>query len=155
MAAPMRQVRFPLKIKLLTLMIVLIASSLIVFVGIALKTFREDKSAYIFETMLNKASSEQIILSQKLLAGNQGAFNVRSGKLSFGESDPASLIKKHLEALESDKNASLMSDMMKDLNADSIASAGLSDQDLLVYLEIERALKDRNPEEALILTGPQ
>lgn len=61
-----RQVRFPLKLKLLSLMIILIAGSLIVFVGIALKTFREDKSAYIFESMLNKAGSESVLLSQKL-----------------------------------------------------------------------------------------
>lgn len=82
----MRQVRFPLKLKLLALMIVLIAASLTVFVGIALKTFREDKSAYIFETMLNKASSEQIILSQKL--GN-GSFKLENSSLRFADHDPA------------------------------------------------------------------
>ena len=44
-------------------------------------------------------------------------------------------IKKHLEALESDKNTSLISDLMKDLNSEKIASAGLTDKKLLVYLE--------------------
>jgi hypothetical protein len=58
-------------------------------------------------------------------------------------------IKAHLEALEADKNASLLSDLMKGLNAESFASAGLTDKNLLVGLEIERALKDRNPELAL------
>lgn len=85
MSSTMRQVRFPLKIKLLAVMIVLIATSLIVFVGIALSTFREDKSAYIFETMLNKASSEQIILSQKLGAGS---FRITDSQLKFGDHDP-------------------------------------------------------------------
>src|SRR5665648_185280 len=88
----MRQVRFPLKIKLLTLMIVLIASSLIIYVSIALKTFREDKSAYIFETMLNKASSEKIILSQKL---GDGAFEVSNSSLSFNQNDPSGILKDH------------------------------------------------------------
>jgi phosphoserine phosphatase RsbU/P len=94
MATSMRQVRFPLKLKLLVLMIVLIAASLTVFVGIALKTFREDKSAYIFETILNKASSEQIILSQKL---GKGSFKLTNSALSFAESDPSEILTKHLE----------------------------------------------------------
>jgi sigma-B regulation protein RsbU (phosphoserine phosphatase) len=91
----MRKVRFPLKIKLLALMIVLIASSLTLFVGIALKTFQEDKSAYIFETMLNKASSEQIILSQKL---GKGSFQLVDSQLSFNEADPTEVLKAHLES---------------------------------------------------------
>jgi sigma-B regulation protein RsbU (phosphoserine phosphatase) len=91
----MRKVRFPLKIKLLTVMMILIASSLIIFVGIALKTFREDKSAYIFETMLNKASSEQIILSQKLGAGG---FALTSSELRFGDTDPTDKLIEHLDA---------------------------------------------------------
>lgn len=94
MATVMRQVRFPLKIKLLALMIVLIAASLIVFVGIALKTFREDKSAYIFETMLNKATSEQIILSQKL---GQGEFEIESSTVTFSGQNPESLLSDHME----------------------------------------------------------
>ncbi len=65
------------------------------------------------------------------------------------KSSTSKTIKKHLENLESDKNASLVSDMMMELNAEQIASAGLSDQNLMVYLEIERAVKDRNPEAAL------
>jgi sigma-B regulation protein RsbU (phosphoserine phosphatase) len=89
----MRQVRFPLKLKLLTLMLVLIASSLIIFVGIALKTFREDKSAYIFESMLNKASSEQIILSQKL---GEGEFSIEDSRLSYSASNPEEVLNAHL-----------------------------------------------------------
>lgn len=89
----MRKVRFPLKLKLLAFMLVMIASTLIVFVGIAIQTFREDKSAYIFETMLNKANSEQIILSQKL--GN-GSFNVKNGTLNFNERDPSGILSAEL-----------------------------------------------------------
>src|SRR6476661_7336722 len=95
MSGSMRQVRFPLKLKLLALMIVLIAASLIVFVGIALKTFREDKSAYIFETMLNKAASEQIILSQKL---GQSSFRIEQGTLRFGDKDPSEILNDALTA---------------------------------------------------------
>jgi phosphoserine phosphatase RsbU/P len=91
----MRQVRFPLKLKLLALMIVLIATSLIVFVGIALKTFREDKSAYIYEAMLNKASSEQIILSQKL---GEGPFKVENSKLTFSGKAPPEILNHQLES---------------------------------------------------------
>jgi phosphoserine phosphatase RsbU/P len=90
----MRQVRFPLKLKLLALMIVLIAASLTVFVGIALKTFREDKSAYIFETMLNKASSEQIILTQKL---GSGSFKLTNSTLTFADTDPSEKLNQALE----------------------------------------------------------
>lgn len=93
MASSMRQVRFPLKLKLLALMIILIAASLTVFVGIALKTFREDKSAYIFETLLSEANSEQIILSHKL---GSGSFQIKNSILSFGETDPAPILKEHL-----------------------------------------------------------
>lgn len=89
----MRQVRFPLKFKLLTVMLVMIAASLIVFVGIALKTFREDKSAYIFETMLNQAESESIILSQKL---GEGAFEITNGKLSFRDANVDEILASHL-----------------------------------------------------------
>lgn len=89
----MRQVRFPLKFKLLAVMLIMIAASLIVFVGIAIKTFREDKSAYIFETMLNKAESERIILSQKL---GTGAFGILDGKLIFNGQDPAAILEDHL-----------------------------------------------------------
>ncbi len=58
-------------------------------------------------------------------------------------------IKRHLEELESDKNASVLSDLLRDLNSEHLASSGLSEKHLLVFLEIERALKDRNPELAL------
>src|ERR1017187_4143264 len=71
------------------------------------------------------------------------------------KSSKSTTIKKHLEALESDKNTSLISDLMKDLNSEKIASAGLSDKNFLVYLEIERALKDRNPELALVKLGEE
>lgn len=65
------------------------------------------------------------------------------------KSTSSPIIKKHLELLESDKNTSLMSDMMMDLNAERMAASGLSDENMLVYLEIERSLRDRNPEAAL------
>ena len=91
----MRQVRFPLKLKLLSLMIILIASSLTLFVGIALTTFREDKSAYIFETLLNKASSEQIILSQKL--GTTNSFAIENATLTLGDQDPTRVLNENLE----------------------------------------------------------
>ena len=97
MASPMRQVRFPLKLKLLTVMIVLIAASLIVFVGIALKIFREDKSAYIYETLLNKATSEQIILSQKLENQDASALRINGGSLQHGTADPSPLLAEALE----------------------------------------------------------
>jgi sigma-B regulation protein RsbU (phosphoserine phosphatase) len=91
--ALLRQVRFPLKFKLLSLMIILIAASLVVFVGIALQIFKEDKGAYIFESMLNKASSEQVLLSQKL--GN-GAFSIVDHTLVFNGSSVDELLKKNL-----------------------------------------------------------
>ena len=91
--AVLRQVRFPLKLKLLSLMIILIASSLIVFVGIALQIFKEDKGAYIYESLLNKASSEQIILAQKL---GEGSFEVRDGQLVFNGTDVSAVLEKEL-----------------------------------------------------------
>lgn len=97
MTITMRQVRFPLKLKLLTLMIILICSSLIVFVGIAIKIFKEDKSAYIYETLLNKATSEQIILTQKLKALNAGAFKIQDATLKLGDSDPQELLNQNID----------------------------------------------------------
>lgn len=95
MNAILRQVRYPLKLKLLTLMIVLIATSLIIFVGIALQIFREDKSAYIFEALLNKASSSQIILKQQLeIVAPHGSFRVTDGKLTYGGADVSELLEK-------------------------------------------------------------
>jgi tetratricopeptide (TPR) repeat protein len=58
-------------------------------------------------------------------------------------------IQKHLGALETEKNAFQLSDMMRDLNAENVASSGLTDHDLLVYLEIDQTLKARDPEGAL------
>ena len=65
------------------------------------------------------------------------------------KSTKSETIKRHLEELESDKHASLLSDLLKDLNIQSLADSGLTEQNLLVLLEIERALKERNPESAL------
>lgn len=97
--SPPRPVRFPLKLKLLALMIVLIASSLIIFVGIAIKIFKEDKSAYIYETLLNKASSEQVILTQKLFSHFPEAksFEINQGQILFGGQDPSSLLESELK----------------------------------------------------------
>jgi sigma-B regulation protein RsbU (phosphoserine phosphatase) len=97
MNAVLRQVRYPLKLKLLTLMIVLIAASLIIFVGIALQIFREDKSAYIYETLLNKATSSGIILKQKLEAlSPDGSFKIEDGQLRFGGVDVTDVLNKNL-----------------------------------------------------------
>lgn len=98
---PSRPVRFPLKLKLLALMIVLIASSLLIFVAIALKIFREDKSAYIYETLLNKATSEQLILAHRLAStlpeGQHGTFEVKNGKLTLDDTDPTELLSEELK----------------------------------------------------------
>lgn len=94
----LRQVRYPLKLKLLTLIIILVAASLIIFVGIALKIFREDKSAYIYEALLNKASSSRVILNQKLqnlVPG--GSFSLEGGELLFGKTDVTELLGKTLK----------------------------------------------------------
>lgn len=61
-----RKVVFPLKLKLLLVMIVLIASSLAVFVAIALKTFREDKTAYLFESLTYKAETLRLNATSEL-----------------------------------------------------------------------------------------
>lgn len=61
-----RKVKFPLKLKLLIVMTLLIAASLVFFVTIALQIFTEDKSAYIFESILNKAETNQILLEARL-----------------------------------------------------------------------------------------
>lgn len=97
MTAVLRKVRFPLKLKLLTVMIVLIALSLTFFVWIALKIFKEDKSAYIYETLLNKASSEQIILTQKL---GEGAFEIIDGALFYNKNNVDQILKNFLEKEE-------------------------------------------------------
>jgi NAD-dependent SIR2 family protein deacetylase len=77
---------------------------------------------------------------------------LQSGRL---KSSGSLIIRKHLEMLEADKDASLVSEVMKDLNNEWMASAGISDKNLLVFLEIERALKDRNPEMALAMLGDE
>jgi len=96
MDAVLRKVHFPLKLKLLTVMIVLIAASLIIFVGIALQIFREDKSAYIFETLLNKASTSRLLLKQQLEnVSKDGSFEVNdAGKLVFGGTDVSEILEK-------------------------------------------------------------
>lgn len=58
-------------------------------------------------------------------------------------------IRKHLEDLEVDRKASHLLDVMKELNSEQFTSAGLTDQHLLEYLEIETALKGRDPDSAL------
>ena len=71
------------------------------------------------------------------------------------KSTKSETIRRHLEELESDKHASVLSDLLKDLNTEHLASSGLSEKHLLVFLEIERALKDRNPELALARLGDE
>lgn len=97
-----RSVRFPLKLKLLTLMLVLIAASLTIFVGIALKIFREDKSAYIFEALLAKASSGQVILSQKLISEatqseKPKTFEIEQNAVTFAGENVQSFLNNQLE----------------------------------------------------------
>lgn len=95
MNSVLRQVRYPLKLKLLTLMIILIAASLIVFVGIALQIFREDKSAYIYESLLNKATASKIILKQRLeTITPDESFKVTNGKLTYAGNDVTELLEK-------------------------------------------------------------
>lgn len=65
------------------------------------------------------------------------------------KSTKSETIRRHLEELESDKHASLLSDLLTDLNIQSLADSGLTEQNLLVLLEIERAFTDRHPESAL------
>ncbi|MCI0563390.1 MAG: SIR2 family protein, partial [Nitrososphaera sp.] len=59
-------------------------------------------------------------------------------------STSSTVIQKHLEELSEDKTTSLITDALNTLNAESLASSGLSDANLLVLLEIERDLKARN-----------
>lgn len=89
-------VRFPLKLKLLAVMLVLISASLSVFVGIALKTFKEDKAAYIFETLLSKATSGEIILTQQLPSSGQ-SFQIAQGKLTMGDAVAENLLSQVME----------------------------------------------------------
>jgi phosphoserine phosphatase RsbU/P len=97
MTGVLRQVRFPLKLKLLALIIVLVASSLVVFVLIALGIFRADKAAYIYESLLNKATSEQIILAQKLARIDpQASFEYRGQQIYYGAQNPEEVLKKAL-----------------------------------------------------------
>lgn len=68
MTSAYRKVIFPLKVKLLLVMIVLIAASLAVFVTIALKTFKEDKTAYLFESLTYKAEALSLTAGKVLLS---------------------------------------------------------------------------------------
>jgi hypothetical protein len=71
------------------------------------------------------------------------------------KSTKSATIRRHLEELESDKHASLLSDILKDLNTQNLAASGLTEEKLLVLLEIERALNERNPESALARLGEE
>lgn len=97
MVSVLRQVRYPLKLKLLSLMIVLIAISLIIFVGLAIQIFRQDKGAYIYESLLNKASASRIILKERLESKFKGgSFRISNGQLIFGDADVTDLLDKTL-----------------------------------------------------------
>ncbi len=67
MTSAYRKVVFPLKLKLLLVMIILIATSLSVFVAIALKTFKQDKTAYLFESLTYKAETMRLNASHELV----------------------------------------------------------------------------------------
>lgn len=66
MTSAYRKVVFPLKLKLLLVMIILIATSLAVFVAIAIKTFRQDKTAYLFESLTYKAETMRLNASHEI-----------------------------------------------------------------------------------------
>lgn len=59
------KVKYPLKMKLLSLIIVMLLVSLGIFVFLALNLFKADKSAYIFEALLSKAETERTLLENK------------------------------------------------------------------------------------------
>ena len=71
------------------------------------------------------------------------------------KSTKSATIKRHLEELEADKHDSLLSDLLKELNMQSLSDSGLTQANLLVLLEIESALKERNPESALRKLGDE
>lgn len=71
---------------------------------------------------------------------------LQNTQLKFTKSET---IKRHLEELESDKHASLLSDLLKEINIQNMADSGLTEENLLILLEVERELKERNPESAL------
>jgi phosphoserine phosphatase RsbU/P len=101
MSVVSRQVRFPLKLKLLGLMATLITLSLVVFVSIALKIFKEDKNAYIYETILNKASAEKLIIGQHLRSqspdSSEQFFEVAPNQLLYGGMDTQQILQNKLK----------------------------------------------------------
>lgn len=63
----------------------------------------------------------------------------------------SAVIKRHMDELRNDKTSSLISDALAAINTEEIASAGLTDNDFLVILEIESAVRANDPERALRL----
>lgn len=68
-------IRYPLKLKLLMLLSIMLIVSLSIFVNFAIQIFRDDKSAYIFETLLSKANTERIIL-ENLIRNKSGSLEI-------------------------------------------------------------------------------
>lgn len=104
MTSAYRKVMFPLKLKLLLVMIVLITASLSVFVTIALKTFKEDKTAYLFESLTYKAEAlrmkigdtipDEVTLKDLVPAKTQFEYFFvlpKSGHISVVDKDPRTL----------------------------------------------------------------
>ena len=128
-----------------------------------LEILRKDKSFYVIVPGFDELMADiyEILdtkstpFSSKLASDRASNIIESYLKSNSLKTTTSSVIKKHLELLESDKNTSLMSDIMMDLNAERIASSGLSDKNMLVYLEIEKSLRDRNPEAALERLGKE
>ena len=59
-------IKYPLKLKLILLLALMMVVSLAIFVNFAVKIYRDDKSAYIFEALLAKANTEKIILENQM-----------------------------------------------------------------------------------------
>lgn len=75
-------IRYPLKIKLLMLLSIMLIVSLSIFVNFAIQIFRDDKSAYIFETLLSKANTERIII-ENLIRNKTGSLEFVENTLSL------------------------------------------------------------------------
>lgn len=61
-----RQVRFPLKVKLMLAMTVLVTVSVSVLVFSSVHIFKQDKSAYIFDSVLTRTLSQSEIIKNKI-----------------------------------------------------------------------------------------
>lgn len=77
-------IKYPLKLKLILLLALMMVVSLAVFVNFAVKIYRDDKSAYIFEALLAKANTEKIILENKIRL-NSNSLTLQSDNIYLGD----------------------------------------------------------------------